>query len=130
MRQADRAPLHCAVMDARRKEVYGAAQCGEKTIIAENAMPLQDFLHIIQEAGESACFAGDAVRIYEKEIIDCAGRTCDPSARAGTHPTGRHSGADCRRYAQAALDGRLCLKSKLSAHIAGRTGTLGQGESK
>lgn len=73
MRQANRAPLHCAVMDARRKEVYGAAQCGEKTIVAENAMPLQDFLHIIQEAGESACFAGDAVRIYEKEIIDALG---------------------------------------------------------
>lgn len=117
-------------MDARRKEVYGAAQCGEKTIIAESAMPLRDFLHIIQETGESACFAGDAVRVYEKEIINALGERAILLPEPERHPTGRHSGADCRRTPQAALMGRLCLKSKLSAHIAGRTGTLGQGESK
>lgn len=73
MCQADQAWLRCAVMDARRKEVYGAACCGEKEIIPECALPLSDFLSIIQEQGQTACFAGDAVRVYEREIVEALG---------------------------------------------------------
>ncbi len=73
MDQADRAPLHCAVMDARRKEVYGAARCGQRIVVPEGAMPLKDFLEAVEKSGERACFAGDAVRVYEKEIREKLG---------------------------------------------------------
>ncbi len=73
MRQANRADLHCAVMDARRKEVYGAARYQSETIIAEKAMPLMDFLDRIKQTNQPACFAGDALRVYQEEIEQILG---------------------------------------------------------
>lgn len=66
--QADKAPVRCAVMDARRGEVYGAAQISGQTLVPRCALPLETFLSKVKETGQPACFAGDAVRVYARDI--------------------------------------------------------------
>ena len=71
--QADKANIRCAVMDARRKEVYCAAYRGEACLVPHSAMPLETFLQHIAQTGEPACFAGDAVRDYWETISHALG---------------------------------------------------------
>lgn len=71
--QAQLAPVRCAVMDARRGEVYGAARRGQEEIVPQGALPLEIFLAEIDKTGQAACFAGDAVRVYEDAIKSVLG---------------------------------------------------------
>lgn len=71
--QADKASVRCAVMDARRKEVYCVAYRGKTCLVPHSAMPLEIFLQHIAQTGEPACFAGDAVRVYWETISHTLG---------------------------------------------------------
>lgn len=71
--QADKANIRCAVMDARRKEVYCVAYRGKTCLVPHSAMPLETFLQHIAQTGEPACFAGDAVRVYWETISHALG---------------------------------------------------------
>ncbi|CAK7023770.1 MAG: hypothetical protein DELT_03320 [Desulfovibrio sp.] len=55
----------CAVMDARRGEVYTMAKCGGETVVRECAVPLVTLL----KAGP-AVFAGDAAERFQNRILE------------------------------------------------------------
>ena len=71
--QAQGAPVRCAIMDARRGEVYGAAYQEQRCIVQPCAMKLTDFLQPIRALGQRACFAGDGIRVHEQMIRDTLG---------------------------------------------------------
>ena len=71
--QAQGAPVRCAIMDARRDEVYCAAYRERACIVAPCAMKLTDFLRPIQALGQRACFAGDGIRVHEQTVRDTLG---------------------------------------------------------
>jgi len=57
----------CAIMDARRGEVYASAKDGDKTVVPECAAPLDDVLDMLDGCGH-VFFAGDAVFKYREYI--------------------------------------------------------------
>ena len=71
--QAQGAPVRCAIMDARRGEVYCAAYRDQESIVAPCAMKLTDFLASICALGQRACFAGDGVRIHAQAVRQALG---------------------------------------------------------
>lgn len=66
--QAQGAPIACAVMDARRKEVYSAAYRGQTCIVPHAPRPLVQLLEQLQPYGERVAFCGDGVRAYRAQI--------------------------------------------------------------
>ncbi len=58
----------CAVMDARRGEVYAAARCGKEEIIAECAIPLVQLLEELISY-DRVVFVGDAGVRYRDLIV-------------------------------------------------------------
>ncbi len=68
LHQADQTPLSCAVMDARRGQVYCAATANGQVVVEESAMLLPSFLKAIAGTGQTPCFAGDAVRTMGEKI--------------------------------------------------------------
>ncbi len=59
----------CAVMDARRGEVYAKARCGNETVVDECAMPLEDLLEKLASC-ENVVFIGDASVRYKDAILE------------------------------------------------------------
>ena len=57
----------CAVMDARREEVYTAAKRGAQTVVGECAMPLKELV-TKRLPQEKIVFAGDAALRFEDKI--------------------------------------------------------------
>lgn len=58
----------CAVMDARRGEVYTMAKRGEETVVPECAVPLVELLdHLLPEG--AIVFAGDAAERFREVIL-------------------------------------------------------------
>ncbi len=62
----------CAIMDARRGEVYAMAKRNGETVVPECAMPLDDVLDALKGC-KDVVFAGDAVRVYREHIEDVLG---------------------------------------------------------
>ena len=65
--------LRCAVMDARRAEVYSAAYLDGERIIDYGVRPLPAFLDSVCAMGADATFAGDGVRAYRADIARALG---------------------------------------------------------
>ncbi|MEA5004233.1 MAG: tRNA (adenosine(37)-N6)-threonylcarbamoyltransferase complex dimerization subunit type 1 TsaB [Christensenella sp.] len=57
----------CAVMDARREEVYTAAKQGAQTVVEECALPLKELVTKLLP-GETVVFVGDAALKFEDKI--------------------------------------------------------------
>ncbi len=57
----------CAIMDARREEVYTAARRGTQTVVAECAMPLKELVTQLLPS-EKIIFVGDAALKFEDKI--------------------------------------------------------------
>jgi len=66
--------LRCAVMDARRQEVYCAAYDESGIAIAHGAKALDDFLWEVKARDREAVFCGDAVRVYRERIVRALGQ--------------------------------------------------------
>lgn len=62
------APVRCAIMDARRGEVYTKAEKDGDVIVDECAMPLMELLDALQPYG-NVTFAGDAALRFRDEIL-------------------------------------------------------------
>ncbi len=58
----------CAIMDARRGEVYVCAKQQDKYLIKENALPLVEVVGQLIECGPTV-FVGDAAMKYKDEIL-------------------------------------------------------------
>ena len=71
--QAQGAPIACAVMDARRKEVYSAAYRGKSCIVPHAPRPLDELLAQLQPYAERVAFCGDGVRVYRAQIEQALG---------------------------------------------------------
>ncbi len=65
--------VHCAVMDARRGEVYCAAYHGDELVVAHGARPIGEFLDRVSEMDANAMFCGDGVRVYREHIEQSLG---------------------------------------------------------
>lgn len=60
--------VRCAVMDARRNEVYSAAYFGERLVIPHGARALDDLLKQLRAMEDDVVFCGDGVRVYREPI--------------------------------------------------------------
>jgi tRNA threonylcarbamoyladenosine biosynthesis protein TsaB len=65
---ANGANLCCAVMDARRQEVYSVAKKGDMPVIEYGVRPIDELLTQIQALNHDALFVGDGVRVYGEMI--------------------------------------------------------------
>lgn len=59
----------CAVMDARRGEVYTMAKCGGESVVRECAVPLVTLLTELLPKGP-VVFVGDAAERFQNEIME------------------------------------------------------------
>ncbi len=59
----------CAIMDARRGEVYTAARHGADCIIKESAIPLTQLLHELMNY-DNVMFVGDGVTKHKEQIME------------------------------------------------------------
>ena len=71
--QAQGAPIACAVMDARRKEVYSAADRNGERIVPSAPRPLQELLARLKSYEARVAFCGDGARAYREQICDALG---------------------------------------------------------
>lgn len=67
LRNGQGAKTVCAIMDARRGEVYTASRSGKEQIVPQCAMPLVELLKKLPK--EPVLFVGDAAVRYQKEIM-------------------------------------------------------------
>ncbi len=70
------ANLRCALMDARRKEVYCTAYRGDALVVEHGVRSLAEFLELIRPLQEPALFIGDGVRAYRSEISHTLEKAC------------------------------------------------------
>lgn len=61
--------LRCALMDARRNEVYSVCYRGDDVVVPHAARPLGALLEAVQSLDEQTLFIGDGVRVYREEIL-------------------------------------------------------------
>jgi len=59
---AEEAGAVCAMMDARRQEVYAMARCGQEILVPAQALPLAGLLDMLPD--EPVVFTGDAAVTY------------------------------------------------------------------
>lgn len=66
---AGSAALRCAVMDARRQEVYSAVYDGDALFVGHGVRPIGALLEQLQCRAEPVLFAGDGIRVYRDQIV-------------------------------------------------------------
>lgn len=100
--------LICPMMDARRKQVYGALFEFEnqqlKVVKAQAALPVEDLLKEINELNKTVIFLGDGVPVYETMIKE---QVTVPYSFAPAH-------MNRQRAASVAIRGQQMFKQGLS----------------